>query len=129
MIDFDNSMKKLRAVNGYLGSAVLNYSGETLYIDNENTGTDIAYSASIFNDAFRMISESSLDVGFSEASSIETKTHDGHVFLINSAGEFGQDNFTKLNVFSIFRDDGNVALAKMIMDKASQAMSQEMGRL
>lgn len=129
MIDFDKSMKRLRAVNGYLGSAVLNYSGETLYLDNDNTGTDIAYSASIFNDAYRMVSESSLDVGFSEASSIEAKTLDGHVFLINSAGTTSKDNFTKLNVFSIFRDDGNVALAKMIMEKASDSMSQELGRM
>ncbi|MEN8146966.1 MAG: hypothetical protein ABFR02_05040 [Campylobacterota bacterium] len=129
MIDFDTSMKKLRSVNGYLGSAVLNYSGETLYIDNDNTGTDIAYSASIFNDAYRMVSESSLDVGFSEAASIEAKTLDGHVFLINSAGEFSSDNNTKLNVFSIFRDDGNVALAKMIMDKASKSMSVELGKI
>ena len=129
MIDFDKSMKRLRAVNGYLGSAVLNYSGETLYLDNDNTGTDIAYSASIFNDAYRMVSESSLDVGFSEASSIEAKTLDGHVFLINSAGTTSKDNFTKLNVFSISRDDGNVALAKMIMDKASDSMSQELGRM
>ena len=129
MIDFDKSMKRLRAVNGYLGSAVLNYSGETLFLDNDNTGTDIAYSASIFNDAYRMVSESSLDVGFSEASSIEAKTLDGHVFLINSAGTTSKDNFTKLNVFSIFRDDGNVALAKMIMDKASESMSQELGRM
>lgn len=129
MIDFDKTMKRLRAVNGYLGSAVLNYSGETLYLDNDNTGTDIAYSASIFNDAYRMVSESSLDVGFSEASSIEAKTLDGHVFLINSAGTTSGDNFQKLNVFSIFRDDGNVALAKMIMDKASDSMSQELGRM
>ena len=129
MIDFDKSMKRLRAVNGYLGSAVLNYSGETLFLDNDNTGTDIAYSASIFNDAYRMVSESSLDVGFSEASSIEAKTLDGHVFLINSAGEFSSDNNTKLNVFSIFRDDGNVALAKMIMDKASKTMSIELGKI
>ena len=129
MIDVDNSMKNLRSVNGYLGSAVLNYSGETLYIDNDNTGTDIAYSASIFNDAYRMVSESSLDVGFSEASSIEAKTLDGHVFLINSAGEFSTDNNTKLNVFAIFRDDGNVALAKMIMDKASKTMSIELGKI
>ena len=129
MIDFDKSMKRLRAVNGYLGSAVLNYSGETLFLDNDNTGTDIAYSASIFNDAYRMVSESSLDVGFSEASSIEAKTLDGHVFLINSAGATSKDNFTKLNVFSIFRDDGNVALAKMIMDKASESMSQELARM
>ena len=129
MIDFDMSMKKLRSVNGYLGSAVLNYSGETLYLDNDNTGTDIAYSASIFNDAYRMVSESSLDVGFSEASSLEAKTLDGHVFLINSAGEFSSDNNTKINVFAIFRDDGNVALAKMIMDKASKGMSIELGKI
>ncbi len=129
MIDFDKSMKRLRAVNGYLGSAVLNYAGETLYIDNDNTGTDIPYSASIFNDAYRMISESSLDVGFSEASSIEAKTLDGHVFLINSAGNFSANNFSKINVFAIFRDDGNVALAKMIMDKASKSISEELGRI
>lgn len=129
MIDFNNAMKRLRAVNGYLGSAVLNYSGETLYIDNENTGTDIPYSASIFNDAYRMVSESSLDVGFSEASSIEAKTLDGHVFLINSAGQLSDDNFVKINVFAIFRDDGNVALAKMVMDKAAKNMSEELGKM
>ena len=129
MLDFNDAMKRLRSVNGYLGSAVLNYSGETLYIDNENTGTDIAYSASIFNDAYRMVSESSLDVGFSEASSIEAKTLDGHVFLINSVGMLSEDSFAKINVFAIFRDDGNVALAKMIMDKAAKKISEELGKI
>jgi hypothetical protein len=129
MINFEQSMKKLRSVNGYLGSAVLNFAGETLYMDAENTGVDIAYSASIFNDAFRMISESSLDIGFSDASFVETKTHDGHVFLINSVGEDSADNFSKLNVFAIFRDDGNIALAKMIIEKSSQGMSKEMSQL
>jgi len=129
MINFEHSMKRLRAVNGYLGSAVLNFAGETLYMDSENTGVDIAYSASIFNDAFRMISESALDVGFSDASFVETKTHDGHVFLINSAGEQSGQNFSKINVFAIFRDDGNVALAKMIIEKTAQSMSKEMAEL
>jgi len=129
MINFEQSMKKLRSVNGYLGSAVLNFAGETLYMDAENTGVDIAYSASIFNDAFRMISESSLDIGFSDASFVETKTHDGHVFLINSVGEDSADNFSRLNVFAIFRDDGNIALAKMIIEKSSQGMSKEMSQL
>jgi hypothetical protein len=129
MINFEQSMKRLRAVNGYLGSAVLNFAGETLYLDAENTGVDIAYSASVFNDAFRMISESALDVGFSDASFVETKTHDGHVFLINSAGDQSGDNFSKLNVFAIFRDDGNVALAKMIIEKTAQTMSKEMSEL
>ncbi|SHO81640.1 hypothetical protein MNB_SV-15-1186 [hydrothermal vent metagenome] len=126
MVDFEQSMKKLKGINGYLGSAVLNFAGETLYMDENNIGMDIAYSASIFNDAFRMMSESSLDVGFSEASFVETKTHDGHVFLINSAGEQIGDNFSKINIFSIFRDDGNIALAKMVIDKISKTISEEM---
>ena len=129
MIEFDNSMKKLRSVSGYLGSAVLNFAGETLYIDEENTGVDIAYSASIFNDAFRMVSESSLDIGFSETSFLESKTKDGHVFLINSAGDSTNDQFSKINVFAIFRDDGNVALAKMIIEKTSNIISKELGDL
>ena len=129
MIDFNDKMKKLRSVNGYLGSAILNYSGETLYVDNESTGTDIAYSATIFNDAFRMMSESSLDVGFSETSFIEAKTYDGHVFLVKSAGEYEANSFSKIDTFAIFRDDGNIALAKMVIDKTSKIISEELARI
>jgi len=129
MIEFEQSMKKLRSVSGYLGSAVMNFAGETLYMDAENTSVDIAYSASIFNDAFRSSSEASLDVGFSDASFVETKTHDGHVFLIYTTSDQSGDNFSKLNVFAIFRDDGNVALAKMVMERTAQAMSKSMAEL
>jgi len=129
MINFDEKMKKLRSVNGYLGSAILNYTGETLYVENESTGTDIAYSATIFNDTFRTISETSLDIGFSEVSSVEARTHDGHVFLVKSAGEQSNVAFAKIDLFCIFRDDGNIALAKMIMDKNAQVISDELSRL
>ncbi len=129
MINFEEKMKKLRSVNGYLGSAILNYGGETLYVDNESTGTDIAYSATIFNDAFRTISETSLDVGFSEASSVEAKTEDGHVFLIKSAGKYDENSYSKIDVFCIFRDDGNIALAKMVIDKTSKTISNELSKI
>ena len=129
MIDFDTYMKKLRSVNGYLGSAVLNYSGETLYIDEENTGADIAYASAIFNDSFRQINEASLDVGFSDVSSFETKTEDGHVFLMKSAGTQAEDTYAKVDIFCILRDDGNIALAKMIMDKSSKIISDELAQI
>jgi hypothetical protein len=129
VLEFDKEMKKLRSVNGYLGSAVLNFSGETLFMDDENTSVDIAYSASIFNDSFRMITEASLDVGFADASLVEARTEDGHVFLVNSSGSASGDNFSKLTTFAIFRDDGNVALAKMIMEKTVQSMSKGMREL
>ena len=129
MIDFDTKTKKLRSINGYLGSAILNYTGETLYVDNENTGTDIAYSATIFNDTFRTISETSLDVGFSEADFIEARTQDGHVFLVKSVGEHSSNEFAKIDIFCILIDDGNIALAKMVIDKIAQNISNELSKL
>jgi len=129
MIDFDKHMNKLRKVNGYLGSAILNYSGETLYIDEENTGADIAYASAIFNDSFRQINEASLDVGFSDVSSFETKTEDGHVFLMKSAGSLSDNSYAKIDIFCIFRDDGNIALAKMIIDRSSKIISEELAKI
>jgi hypothetical protein len=39
MINFKKAMKNLRSVDGYLGSAVMNFTGETLYIDHKrNSG-------------------------------------------------------------------------------------------
>jgi hypothetical protein len=129
MIDFDAKMEKLRKVNGYLGSAILNYSGETLYIDEENTGADIGYASAIFNDSFRQINEASLDVGFSDISSFETKTEDGHVFLMKSAGSHADESYSKIDIFCIFRDDGNIALAKMIMDRSAKVISDELAQI
>jgi hypothetical protein len=129
MIDFNDRMKKLRSVSGYLGSAILNYSGETLYIDEENTGTDIGYASAIFNDSFRSINEASLDIGFSDISSLETKTEDGHVFLMKSAGASSNESFAKIDIFCILRDDGNIALAKMIIDKSAHKISDELSQI
>ncbi len=129
MIDFETPMKRLSSVSGYIGSAVLNYSGETLYLDENNTSVDIAYSASIFNDAFRMVSESSLDVGFSDAAFLETRTADGHIFLMSSTAYKSTDNYNKLNIFAIFRDDGNVALAKMMMDRLASSFMDKLSKI
>ena len=48
---------------------------------------------------------------------------------MNSSGNSSKDNFSKLTTFSIFRDDGNVALGKMIMEKTVQSMSKAMADL
>lgn len=122
MFEFDQYMEKVKKVSGYIGSAILNYSGETLYIDATSTGNDIAYSASVFNDAFRQISEASLDIGFSEASFLETATKDGYVFVV-SVHEKGE---LKLTFFTIFADNGNIPLGKMMIDKAAPAVLTEL---
>jgi hypothetical protein len=129
MIDFETPMHRLAGVSGYIGSAVLNYMGETLYLDEDKTGVDVAYSASIFNDAFKMISDSSLDIGFSEAAFVETRTADGHIFLMSSTAHQSSDNYSKLNIFAIFRDDGNIALAKMMMTRLADSFMDKMSKL
>lgn len=128
-MNFKKSMKKVRAVDGYLGSAVMNYAGELLYLDQKRTGIDVEYAASLFNNAFRKVSKLPLDIGLSDGSSFEARTFDGHIFLVNSTGEQYEDKFSKLNMFAIFRDDGNIGLAKIAMEKALHRMAKKMNKL
>jgi hypothetical protein len=118
MLDFNEQMKKLKGVKGYLGAAILNKAGETLYLDEEGTNSDIVYAASVFNDAFLEISESSLDIGFSATNSLEARTTDGHVFIVKSVE--GRTVESSISFFAIFKEDGNVPLAKMVIDRSSQ---------
>ena len=117
MLDFNEDMKKLKTVKGYIGAAILNKGGETLYVDEEGTNSDIVYAASIFNDAFAEIGESSLDIGFSDANLLEASTTDGHVFLVKSVK--GTTEASDLIFFSIFKQNGNVPLAKMVIDRSA----------
>jgi hypothetical protein len=127
MLDFTQQMKKLKGVKGYLGSAILNKGGETLYLDEEGTNSDIVYSASVFNDAFMEISESSIDIGFSSTNMLEARTTDGHVFLIKSVEA---DAITgSLTFFSIFKDNGNVPLAKMVIDRSAVRILNEITKI
>ena len=117
MLDFNEQMKKLKGVKGYLGAAILNKVGETLYLDEEGTSSDIVYAASVFNDAFTEISESSLDIGFSATNSLEARTTDGHVFIVKSVE--GKTEETSVSFFAIFKEEGNVPLAKMVIDRSA----------
>jgi hypothetical protein len=127
MLDFTEQMKKLKGVKGYLGAAILNRGGETLYLDEEGTNSDIAYSASVFNDAFLELSESSIDIGFSSTNMLEARTTDGHVFLIKSVD--GADETMNLTFFSIFKDNGNVPLAKMVVDRSAVKILAELNKI
>jgi len=127
MLDFTIQMKKLKGVKGYLGAAILSKGGETLYLDEEGTNSDIAYSASVFNDAFLEISESSIDIGFSSTNMLEARTTDGHVFLIKSVE--GIDESMNLTFFSIFKDNGNVPLAKMVIDRSAVKILTELNKI
>jgi len=127
MLEFTEQMKKLKHVKGYLGAAILNKAGETLYLDEEGSNNDIAYSASVFNDAFLEISESSIDIGFSTINMLESRTKDGYVFLIKSVE--GMDETMNLTFFTIFKENGNVPLAKMVIDRSAIKILKELNNI
>jgi len=101
-------IQEIQNINGYMGSAVLNQSGEIIYIDEHQT-IDLAFSSSIFNDTFRALTSASLDIGLSNLLRLETETDKGTVFLIYANRE--------QTIFSIFDSKGNISLAKMILSQ------------
>ena len=101
-------IQEIQNINGYMGSAVLNQSGEIIYIDEHQT-IDLAFSSSIFNDTFRALTSASLDIGLSNLLRLETETDEGTVFLIYANRE--------QTIFSIFDSKGNISLAKMILSQ------------
>jgi predicted regulator of Ras-like GTPase activity (Roadblock/LC7/MglB family) len=108
-MDFEDVIQNVQEVTGYIGSAILNKGGEIVYID-EQEDIDIAFACSLFNDTFRVLSEASLDVGFSPILRLETETNEGNIFLIYSSGQH--------TLFTIFNTKGNISLAKMLIKKS-----------
>jgi len=107
-MEIEKMIKNIQNINGYMGSAVLNQSGEIIYI-NENQTIDLAFSSSIFNDTFRALTSASLDIGLSNLIRLETETDQGTVFLIYANKE--------QTIFSIFDSKGNISLAKMMLSQ------------
>ncbi len=109
MKKIEELVKEIENINGYIGSAILNKTGEIIYID-ESENVDLAFSSSLFNDTFRALNEASLDIGFSDLIRLETENEEGMIFLI-----YGNK---KYNIFTIFNPKGNISLAKILLAKA-----------
>jgi len=107
-MQMEKVIQDIQNINGYMGSAILNQSGEIIYI-NENQTIDLAFSSSIFNDTFRALTNASLDIGLSKLIRLETETDEGTVFLIYANKE--------QTIFCIFDSKGNISLAKMILSQ------------
>jgi len=108
-MEFEKLINKIQEISGYIGSAILNKTGEIIYIEEDNS-IDLAFSSSLFNDTFRALTEASLDIGLSNLIRLEAQTEEGEVFLIYANNQY--------TIFSIFESQGNVSLAKMVLTQA-----------
>ena len=107
-MELEQRVKKIESIKGYKGSAILNKTGEIIYIDESQT-IDLAFSSSLFNDTFRILNEASLDIGLTPLIRLEAETDEGMVFMIYSNH--------KQTIFAIFDSKGNISLAKMVLDQ------------
>jgi len=105
-MNINKLLQEIQNIQGYIGIAVLNKTGEIIQIDEHKT-IDIAFSASLFNDTFRLLNEASLDIGLSPLVYLETQTDKGMVFLLHANAE--------QTIFTIFERNSNISLAKIIL--------------
>jgi len=129
VIDFKKRIERLTKAKGYVGSAILNSDGEILYIEDSHTGTDVAYATTMLYDTLNSLNDISVELGFAETCFLETKTEDGHIFLIETTSSSCENESSKVAVCCIFRDDGNITLAKMLINRIAKNIAEELDKL
>ncbi len=103
----------IKQVNGYLGIGISQYTGELLLFDKENEKINLEETSIIFNDLFRSSHSLSQKLSLGRTEVMEIVTEKAKILMACS----GENSSVHIHVFAIFKNDGNVALAKMILPK------------
>ena len=103
----------IKEINGYLGIGISQYTGELFLFDKSNGNINLEESSAIFNDVFRSTHSISEKLSLGKTEIMEIQTEHSKVIMACS----GEGSLVHIHVFAIFKNDGNVALAKMILPK------------
>ena len=103
----------IKEINGYLGIGISQYTGEILLFEKENNSINLEETAVIFNDLFRNSHSLSKKLSLGRTEVMEIVTESAKILMACS----GEDTPVHIHVFAIFKKDGNVALAKMVLPK------------
>lgn len=114
-------LDELKAVNGYMASAIMDFTGELLASHSSSAAVDLQVAGATFNDIFRGAHAAAGKVGFKVATDLVINTPEGTITMMCT----GVDAKVHLHLITILNKDGNQALAKMNMHKiAPKAMDQ-----
>jgi len=117
----DTLLNDLKAVNGYMAAAIMDFTGEMLASHSASAGVDLQVAGATFNDIFRGAHAAAGKVGFKSATDLVINTPEGTIVMMCT----GVEQKAHLHLITILGKDGNQALAKMTMHKiAPQAMQQ-----
>lgn len=114
---------ELTGINGYLGAAISNFTGELLVSHVVKVGGNLEEASLTFNESFRGLHAVANKLNLGNAIAMEAEMEKATVLMICS----GEDARMHLHAFAIFKKDGSIALAKMqlkkILDKAVETLS------
>jgi predicted regulator of Ras-like GTPase activity (Roadblock/LC7/MglB family) len=103
----------IKQINGYLGVGISQYTGDLLLFDKANEKINLEETSVIFNDVFRSSHSLSQKLSLGKTEIMEITTENAKILMACS----GENSSIHLHAFAIFKNDGNVALAKMILPR------------
>ena len=109
----ESILEGLKDINGYLGSAISNYTGEILIADTHKVAGSLEEASLTFNEAFRSLQSISKKLNLGDTQVMEVEMDKAVVIMVSS----GEDLRLHLHAFAIFKKDGSVALGKLELKK------------
>ncbi len=113
MIIDESLLEDLGGISGYRASAITTNSGEVIISDTQKLKTDLTEVTATFNDIFKNAHIVSKSIGLGQAELMEIHTDSAVALMVCS----GEDARVHLHGFAIFTKDGNITLAKLMLNK------------
>jgi roadblock/LC7 domain-containing protein len=113
-------LEKLQEVPGYLGAGVFSSDGRMLGGVTEVSGLSFEIGGKLFHDAFLMLNNNSREAGFGRIDLMQVHTETALV-LVNCCND-GKNHF---HTILVMRTGGNVAAAKLKLEKVVEELKQE----
>jgi predicted regulator of Ras-like GTPase activity (Roadblock/LC7/MglB family) len=118
----ESCLSRLKGVKGYLASAIMTFRGEILASHSVDSQVDLRMVGKTFNDIFRTAHEASEKIGLKACLEIVINTPRGIVIMHCS----GMDAPVHFHLLAIITADGNLALAKMELEKMTAPILAEL---
>lgn len=119
IVAINEILKTLNDVNGFLGSGVFTPQGELLEGTTEVSGIHFEEAGSMIHDALANSKQVSRTVGFGDLNMMQFYTDMGIIFA-----KCYNDGKLHFHTILVIKTDGNVAMARMKMDKVVDALKE-----
>lgn len=116
-------ISEMKGIKGFVATGIMQYTGELLVGESANGSVDLGLVGATFNDIFRSAHEVCQKIGLEATKEMVLYTPKGIVVMLCT----GVKEKVHVHFITILTNDGNQALAKMMMEKLAPAVMKELG--